>query len=357
MVKSRSITVSILFVCFWIAAVFGLLYLPSLFKMVETKRSINVFMWSGVVDTKILTDFEKETGIKVNVSYFEGNDELIVKVLATKGRGYDMIVPSDWAVAFFAKQGLLKKLDINKLDFFNQIDPKFLHHWFDPQNDYSVPAEWYVLGLGINKKHFPQGLPEPSLKTIFEPTGTYRIGVINDPKELAGLAIKYRYGQLRSLEKEETEEIKKVLTRQKSFVEAYTDFRGDFLLESGNCSVVLVPISVIWQTVLSDDSVAFVLPQEGTFLGLENYAILESSKKEELVYQFMNYLFRLDVQKHNFQNCIFLSTRKDAQFVFEHKILRDCLEKVGMAYGEAQLFENVLTDNQVNDIWMAVKGL
>ncbi len=357
MVKSRSITGSIIFIVFWIGAVFGLLYLPSLFKMVESKRSINVFMWSGVVDTKMLTDFEKETGIKVNVSYFEGNDELIVKVLATKGRGYDMIVPSDWAVAFFVKQGLLKKLDKTKLDFFDQINPKFLQHWFDPHNDYSVPAEWYVLGLGINKNHFPHALPEASLKTIFEPTGTYRIGVINDAKELAGLAVKYRYGQLRSVQEEETEEIKKVLTHQKTFVEAYTDFRGDFLLESGNCSVVLVPISAIWKTVSRDDSVAFVLPQEGTFLGLENYAILESSKKEDLVYQFMNYLFRLEVQKHNFQNRIFLSTRKDAEFVLEHPILRECLEKIGTGYGEAQPFENVLTDNQVNDIWMAVKGL
>lgn len=356
MVKSRSITLSILFVCFWVVAIFGLLYFPTIFKMVESNRSINVFMWSGVVDTKVLTDFEKETGIKVNVSYFEGNDELIVKVLATKGRGYDMIVPSDWAVAFFAKHGLLKKLDKTKLDFFDQINPKFLHHWFDPQNDYSVPAEWYVLGLGVNKKHFPQGLPDASLKTIFEPIGQYRIGVINDGKELAGLAIKYRYEQLRAMTKEETQEIKYILMRQKQCVEAYTDFRGGFLLESGNCSVVLVPISAIWKTVSENDSVAFLLPQEGTFLGLENYAMLESSTKEDLVYQFMNYLFRLEIQKHNFHHRIFLSTRKDAEFVLEHSILRECLERVGTGPGQAQPFENVLTDDQVNDIWMAVKG-
>jgi len=282
---------------------------------------------------------------------------LIVKVLATKGKGYDMIVPSDYAVTFFTQHGLLKKIDTTKLDFWSQIHPKFLNQWFDPKNEYSVPAEWYVLGLGINKKHFPQGLPEASLKTIFEPSGNYRIGALNDSKELAGLAVKYRYGMVRPINQVETQEIKQLLMKQKSSVEAYTDFRGDFLLESGNCSVVLVPISAMWKTIVSNDSVGFLLPKEGTFLGLENYAILESSTKEDLVYQFMNYLFRLDVQKHNFQHRILLSTRKDADFVLEHPILRECFEKIGDQPGGAQLFEHLLTDEQVNDIWMAVKGL
>ncbi len=357
MVSSRSFTLYVAFVVFWVAAIFGFLYIPSLFRAFENKRSINVFMWSGVVDPQVLVDFEKESGIKVNVSYFEGNDELIVKVLATKGKGYDMIVPSDYAITFFTEHGLLKKIDKTKLDFWPAIHPKFLNHWFDPLNEYSVPAEWYVLGLGMNKKHFPQGLPEASLKTFFEPLGTYRIGALNDSKELAALAVKYRYGKLRAISKEETKDIKHLMIKQKRYVEAYTDFRGDFLLESGNCSVVLVPISVIWKTLAKNDSVAFLLPKEGTFLGIENYAILESSTKEELVYQFMNYLFRLDVQKHNFNNRILLSTRSDADFILENSILRECFEKIGDQPGGAQLFEHLLTDEQVNDIWMAVKGL
>ncbi len=355
---SKKITSSVGAILFWIAAIFGLLFIPIIFQSFENQRSINVFMWSGVVDTKVLSDFEKETGIHVNVSYFEGNDELIVKVLATKGKGYDMIVPSDYAVSFFSSHGLLKKLDHTKLDFLDKINPKFLQHWFDPENEYSVPAEWYVLGLAVNTHHFPHGLPKESWQTVFEPSPTtsYRVGVLNDSRELAGLAIKYLYGELRPITREETKEIKHLLMRQKKRVEAYTDFRGDFLLESGNCSVVLVPLSAIWKTLTKDPSVAFLLPQEGTFLGLENYAILESSTKEDLVYQFMNYLFRLEVQKHNFEHKIFLSTRMDADFVTENPLLKKCLDVVD-APGGAEPFENVLADEQINEIWMAVKGL
>lgn len=320
-------------------------------------------MWSGVIDPKVFVDFEKETGIHVNASYFEGNDELIVKVLATKGKGYDMIVPSDYAVSFFSKHGLLKKIDHKKLTFMDKINPVFLNHWFDPLNHYSIPAEWYVLGLVIDTKQFDQTVPPASWKTLFEPekVGNYRVGVLNDSRELVGLAITYKYGQLRTITPQEMYELKMLLRNQKKYVEAYTDFRGDFLLQSGNCAVVVVALSMVWKSLKENPSLLFSLPQEGTFLGLENYAILESSTKEDLVYEFMNYLFRLDVQKHNFQKKVFLSTRSDADFITEEPLLKSCLEAIGNSgqegSGMVKPFKNVLTDEQVNELWMSVKGL
>ncbi len=360
MVSSKQLTLFTGIVIFWIGAIFTVLYIPAVFQKFSSNRSINVFMWSGVIDTKIIAQFEKETGIKVHASYFEGNDELIVKVLATKGRGYDMLVPSDYAVSFFIKTGLLKKIDKTKLDFWAQLNPRFLNHSFDRENEYSIPAEWYVLGLGVNKDHFEGALPEASWKTIFDAKlyDQYYMGIINDIRELSNIAIKYSYGKVRPITDEETEHIKQLLITQKQKVEAYTDFRGDFLLESGNCSVVLVPISAIWKTLLKNPSVEFLLPQEGTLMGIENYVILENSTKQDLVYQFINYLFRLDVQRHNFEQKIFLSTRIDADFISENPILKQCLDAVNNPDGPggAQPFENVLTDEQVNELCMAIKG-
>lgn len=360
MVTSKQAALFSGIILFWIAAIFTVLYIPAVFDKYSSGRSINVFMWSGVIDTKIISDFEKETGIKVHASYFEGNDELIVKVLATKGTGYDMVVPSDYAVSFFIKNDLLQNIDTSKLDFWDKINPRFLNHSFDPKNQYSIPAEWYVLGLGINKDHFPHGVPEASWSTLFDQRiySDYYIGVLNDIRELANIAIKYSYGRVRPIVSYEAEQIKQLLIQQKQKVEAYTDFRGDFLLESGNCSVVLVPISAVWRTLLKNSSIVFVLPKEGTLMGIENYVILKNSTKQDLVYQFINYLFRLDVQKHNFEHKIFLSTRMDADFVSENPILKQCLDAVNNPDGPcgAQPFENVLTDEQVNELCMAIKG-
>lgn len=361
MVNSKKISYFAGTLLFWLIAIFGVLYVPHFFRIFQDPCSINVLLWSGVVDEKIISDFTKQTGIKVNVSYFQSNDELMVKVLATKGSGYDMIMPSDYAVTFFSQNGFLKKIDKTKLHFWDNINPKFLNYEFDPNNEYSIPAEWYVLGIGVNTKHFGNVLPEASWETIFQPSFSpeNRIGLLSDNREMACLAVKYLFGELRSITECETEQVKTLLMNQKKWVEAYTDFRGDFLLESGNCSIVLVPVSVIWKMLIKNPSIAFLLPKEGTLLGIENYVILKSSQKEDLVYQFINYLFKLDVQKYNFHNRMSLSTRKDADFIKEIPILKKCLEIVGdtKIQGCAQPFKNVLTNDQVNELCMAVKGI
>lgn len=346
-------------VIFWISTIFAYLYTGRVLKYFRSAQSINVFMWSGVIDPKLFKKFEKETGIHVNVSYYEGNEELLVKLLATKAQGYDMIVPSDYVVQFLIQHNLLHRIDRSKLDFWNKLNPKLLGYYFDPNNNYSIPSDWYVEGLAINTDHFEKDtLPEASWTSIFDPEKTPdHIGLFNDSREVCGLAVKYLYGKNRSINAQEVQEVKQLLQEQKKKVEAYTDFRGDFLLESGNCSLVTVPSNFIWQTMRDNSNIIFVIPKEGTFLNLENYVIPAPSKKADLVYKLWNFLFRLEHQEHNFNNGAFLSPRKDANFMFEVETLKPSTQLIHPDSTEtAELFENKLTDEQINEIWLGVKG-
>lgn len=356
---TRKIFFKSLVICFWIGAIFGILYTGRIFKYFRPKNSINVFMWAGVVDPKMFVKFEEETGIHVNVSYYEGNEELLVKLLATKAEGYDMIVPSDYVVKYLIHHNLLQKINKSKLDFWDSLNYKFLGHYFDPKNEYSIPAEWYVEGLGINTDYFPNGnLPEASWNSIFDAKKTPdHIGLFNDSREMVALAIKYLYGEFRPINQQEVQEIKKLLQEQKKNVEAYTDFRGDFLLESGNCSLVTVANSFIWKMLRENNNIKYLIPKEGTTLNLENYVIPKPSKKAELVYQFWNFLFKLEVQEHNFNYGSFLSTRKDADFMFAVDVLKTSTQLIHPDVTEtAEVFENQVTDEQINEIWLSVKG-
>jgi len=313
-------------------------------------------MWPGVVDPKLFVEFGKKHGVDINVSYYSGNEELIVKLLATKGAGYDLVVPSDYAVEILIQNDLLKELDKSKLNFFEHINPQFLDLYFDPHNKYSIPAEWYILGLGINKRFFKNGLPPASWKTVFDPKYMPdHIGLLNDPRELIALAVKYKYGKIKPINQEEVQEIKELMCAQWKKAEAYTDFRGDFLLESGNCPVVIVANSYIWKTLADNADFEFLIPEEGTFVGLENYVIPKSSTKVELVYKLLNFLFDSNTQERNFQDYVWLSTRKDAEYLKEIDVLKRSIEVVNTP-GKMELFRNDLTDDQVNEIWLAVKG-
>ena len=57
--------------------------------------SLNVFAWGDYFDKNtIIADFEKQTGIKVNLSTFGSNEECENKLRAAGGKGFDIIFPS-----------------------------------------------------------------------------------------------------------------------------------------------------------------------------------------------------------------------------------------------------------------------
>ncbi|MEF1245594.1 extracellular solute-binding protein, partial [Vibrio campbellii] len=93
--------------------------------------------------------FTKETGIKVIYSTYESNESMYAK-LKTQGSGYDLVVPSTYFVSKMRKEGMLQKIDKEKLSHFADLDTNFLNKPFDPNNNYSIPYIWGATGIGIN---------------------------------------------------------------------------------------------------------------------------------------------------------------------------------------------------------------
>jgi spermidine/putrescine transport system substrate-binding protein len=107
-------------------------------ELFEHGKSINVLVWGQILDKEFLSDFEKETGIRVNMSYFENNEELFVKLKTTDLHDYDLIMPSDWAVELLIKDDLVKKLDRTKIVAWNSLYPALCNLYFDPHNEYTI---------------------------------------------------------------------------------------------------------------------------------------------------------------------------------------------------------------------------
>ena len=53
--------------------------------------------------SSILKHLSRQTGIKVNISYYESNEELLLKLKYYR-HGYDLIVPSDYTVYLLRQQ-------------------------------------------------------------------------------------------------------------------------------------------------------------------------------------------------------------------------------------------------------------
>ena len=68
------------------------------------KREVNVCSWGEYIDTDLITEFEKATGIKVNYTTAESNEALYAKLA---GANYDVIVPSDYMISQLIEDGKL----------------------------------------------------------------------------------------------------------------------------------------------------------------------------------------------------------------------------------------------------------
>lgn len=63
------------------------------------------------------------------------------------GTTFDVVIPSDYAIAKMKEEDLLIPLDHSKISNLKNIDSRFMDLSFDPDNKYSVPYFWGPSGL------------------------------------------------------------------------------------------------------------------------------------------------------------------------------------------------------------------
>ncbi len=287
-------------VCCWVFTIFLFLYAPKANFWPYQDNTIHIFTWSDILHQDVIERFEKETGIKVKFNYYSSNEELLVKLKATKGEGYDLIMPSDYALTQLIQENLLQKIDKEKLTFWPKINPRLLNHSFDPGNQYSIPFEWEVYLLAFNTRYFADHPLTQSWNMLFDKdTVQYKIAMTGDPIEAFLFAAFYLFGPTSSLTPEQIEQVQNLLMWQKKWVGVYASFRSDYFLSTGSCQLAVASSSYMWRALQIFPSISLMTPEEGTFITLENLAIPSVSKKQELVYKLISYLFEEEsVQSH-----------------------------------------------------------
>ena len=58
-----------------------------------------------------------------------------------------MIIPSDYAISRFIDEDMLQPLNFDNIPNMKYIDEKYTHLDFDPEQKYSVPYTWGVVGI------------------------------------------------------------------------------------------------------------------------------------------------------------------------------------------------------------------
>jgi len=346
----------ILFVVFWLVLITGFVYAPYVTRLIgQDQKSISIFVWSDLIDPKTIHEFEQRTGIKVFVNYYEGNDELLTKLRFAHGVGYDLFVPSNYIIQNLVKDGLIKKIYKEKLQFWRDIDSRFLGFAHDPYNEYTIPFVWDVYGMGVNRDFFVGKVFEPSWRMLFEPPFYYRVGMTNEPREVVSIASLYFYKAMKPLDQKRKSELARILIKQKKFVESYTDLNTDFLLTSGSCQLVLAPSNALYRARRQSEKVDFVLPREGTVMALENMVIAAQSTKDDLVYEFINFLYQRESVQSTCSRYGYLPVLKrdlselSLDYIDKNKLLGDYFKSI-------KLITPLLPRHELFEFWLSLKA-
>jgi spermidine/putrescine transport system substrate-binding protein len=120
------------------------------------ENHLEIYNWSQYDDPSTFTKFAKlppeaKVGMTTHETFYSSNDELLAKLHAG-GTSYDIIVPSQNAVAELIEEKRLMALDKALLPNLKNLDPSFLKPSYDPTGDYHVIKDFGITMFFYNNK-------------------------------------------------------------------------------------------------------------------------------------------------------------------------------------------------------------
>lgn len=275
------------------------------------------FTWSDYVSPELITEFEKQAGVKVVVDTFGSNEELLAK-LQGGATGYDVAVPSDFMVSIMARQGLLAELQLEKIPNSKLLSERLQRLPFDPDNRYSIPYLWGTVGIGYDSNViFP---PPDSWTVLWDPRYKGRISMLNDQREVFGVALRVMGQSLNSRDPAVIGQAKAKLLSQKPLVKTYTSENYDQLLISGEVALAHGWGGAVARAMAERPSIKYVVPKEGGTIWSDCLVVLKTSRNRDLATRFINYLLDPTVAARTTNRLRFASSNRQAKALVDEQV-------------------------------------
>lgn len=263
---------------------------------------INVYNWGeyisdgseGSIDVN--KEFEKETGIKVNYSNYESNENMYNKIKGG-GANYDIVIPSDYMIQRMIAEGMLQKIDFNNIPNYKNIMDKYKNLYFDPNNEYSVPYNVGMVGVVYNTK-MVEGTPD-SWSIMWDKKYTGQILMFNNSRDAFGIAQNYLGIDLNTDKPEEWRRAYEKLKEQKPVVSSYVMDEVFNKMEGGDAAIGAYYAGDCLLMMENNPDLAFFYPKEGTNIFVDSICIPTDCQNKEAAELYINFLLREDIALAN----------------------------------------------------------
>jgi putrescine transport system substrate-binding protein len=268
-------------------------------------KVVNFFNWSDYLAPDTIESFEKETGVKVHVSYFDTNETLESRVL-TGHSGFDVVVPT---APFFQRQirsGAYLVLDKAKLPNLANLDPVIMSRVAlnDPGNAHGVVYAWGTYGIGYNEKMLAEALPNVPLdswRLIFDPAYAAKlakcgISTLDAPAGVVRLVLRYLGRNPNAPGPQDLADAEAVLTKIRPYIRSIDSANIIESMANGDICIALGYNGDIFQArkrareANNGVHIGFMIPKEGSLLWFDMLAIPRDAPHAANAHLLINYL-------------------------------------------------------------------
>ena len=260
----------------------------------KDQNVLNIYTFTSFIPDKIIKDFEEETNIKVNLSYYDNNDTMIAKLLAGTS-DYDILSPSTDYIPFMLNHDLLEKLDKSKLgSTFDNLDDRLklfeISKTYDEGLNYTIPYSYMATGITVNNKFVKNY--EKSADIFLDQKYKGRMAMLDDGREVLGLALQYLGYESDSKNIDELNKAKEKINSWKANIAKFDTNASGKGIASGEFVVVHGYPDVYYEVEKEEEiNFDYFIPK-GAMMYIDSMVIAKAAPHKGNAYKFLEFLYR-----------------------------------------------------------------
>lgn len=262
------------------------------------ERTLTIFTWADYLSEKAKSGFEKAFNCKVVIDTFDSNESMLAK-LEAGAAGYDLLVPSSYAVRILDRKGLIRKLDPAKIPNLANIDKGYLAKSLDPNMTLSVPYMMAPTCLAYLASKVAN--PEPSFSMLDRTDLKGRITLLDDMREVLGAGLKSLGFSINSTDPGELAKAADVAIRWKANIAKFENEQYKSGIASGEFFLVQGYAGDLIQASKENKDMRIFIPGEGSVFSCDDLCIPKDAKNANLAYDFINFLSGGEVAAENME--------------------------------------------------------
>ena len=250
--------------------------------------------WDGYMPADMLERFTAETGIEAELSVHATNEEIMGKVVAGKGKGYDVLFVSSPFVEALKNLGLVAELDHAKIPNLKNLYPEAEKLEYDPGNTVSVPYAWGTTGL-CYRSDLVSGTPD-SWMDLLQPADALKgkVTMLSTDRWLMAAAFLAQGHSVNSTDDADLAAAKDLLIAAKKDLLAYDDTTFYAKLVSGEAELVHAWDGWCNYGIGENADIRYVIPKEGSDLWVDTMVVTAASENKDAAMKFLDFVLQAD---------------------------------------------------------------